>query len=297
MNILVTGRNGQLGWELQRALAPLGHVHAVDRSQLDLSRPETLAPFVTALRPAVIVNAAAYTAVDLAEKETEVARRVNAESVQLLAALAKQLGALFVHYSTDYVFDGNGLRAYLETDPVAPCNAYGATKLEGERAVAASAADWLVFRTSWVYSTRGRNFMRTILRLASERESMSVVNDQQGAPTSARMIADLSAHAIALALKERRQDAFESGLFHLTARGTTTWYGFASEIVSLARQSGVFDIKVNDVLPVGTEAYPTPARRPAFSVLDNAKFEHRFGLSRLDWAAALRLVFDDLARA
>ncbi|RKP59066.1 dTDP-4-dehydrorhamnose reductase [Pararobbsia silviterrae] len=296
MKILVTGRHGQVGSELRRALAPLGEVVAFDRHELDLAQPRTLAARVDAIRPDVIVNAAAHTGVDAAESEFELVHRVNAESVGVLAGLARQHDALFVHYSTDYVFDGNGSRPYVETDPVSPVNAYGRTKLEGEQATAASGADWLVFRTSWVYSPRGRNFLRTMLRLAGERDLLRVVNDQHGTPTSARMIADLTAHAIRHAQHERAQRTFASDVFHLTAAGATTWHGFASEIVALARRSGAFEIKAAEVAPVGTDAYPTPARRPRYSVLDNTRFERRFGLVRLAWRDALELVFDELTR-
>jgi len=295
MRVLVTGRNGQVGWELARALAPLGEVVACDRETADLSRPETLAPLVAEVRPGLIVNAAAYTAVDRAEEEEALALRVNGESVGVLAEAARKAGALLVHYSTDYVFDGTADRPYTESDPTSPVNAYGRTKLAGERAIAAAGGDWLTFRTTWVYGVRGRNFLRTMLRLAGERETMRVVADQIGTPTSARMIAELTAHAAAQALRERSAGHFESGLFHMTAADQTSWHGFASAIVDSARATRGDAVKVRTIEAIDSDAYPTPARRPAWSVLDNGRFDRRFGLARLDWRRALALVMDDLA--
>ncbi|WLE58246.1 dTDP-4-dehydrorhamnose reductase [Burkholderia plantarii] len=295
MRVLVTGRNGQVGWELARALAPLGEVVACDRETADLSRPETLAPLVAEVRPGLIVNAAAYTAVDRAEEEEALALRVNGESVGVLAEAARKAGALLVHYSTDYVFDGTADRPYTESDPTSPVNAYGRTKLAGEQAIAAAGGDWLTFRTTWVYGVRGRNFLSTMLRLAGERETMRVVADQIGTPTSARMIAELTAHAAAQAMRERSAGHFESGLFHMTAADQTSWHGFASTIVDSARATRGDAIKVRTIEAIDSEAYPTPARRPAWSVLDNGRFDRRFGLTRLDWRRALALVMDDLA--
>ncbi|WP_246796939.1 dTDP-4-dehydrorhamnose reductase [Burkholderia perseverans] len=295
MKVLVTGRNGQVGWELARALAPLGEVIACDRETADLSRPETLAPLVAEVRPGLIVNAAAYTAVDRAEEEEALALRVNGESVGVLAEAARKAGALLVHYSTDYVFDGTADRPYAESDPTSPVNAYGRTKLAGEQAIAAVGGDWLTFRTTWVYGVRGRNFLRTMLRLAGERETMRVVADQTGTPTSARMIAELTAHAVAQAVRERSAGHFESGLFHMTAAGQTSWHGFASAIVDSARATRGDAIKVRTIEAIDSDAYPTPARRPAWSVLDNGRFDQRFGLTRLDWRRALALVMGDLA--
>jgi dTDP-4-dehydrorhamnose reductase len=295
MRVLVTGRNGQVGWELARALAPLGEVIACDRETADLSRPETLAPLVAEVRPGLIVNAAAYTAVDRAEEEEALALRVNGESVGVLAEAARKAGALLVHYSTDYVFDGTADRPYAESDPTSPVNAYGRTKLAGEQAIAAAGGDWLTFRTTWVYGVRGRNFLRTMLRLAEERETMRVVADQIGTPTSARMIAELTAHAVAQAMRERSAGHFESGLFHMTAADQTSWHGFASAIVESARATRGDAIKVRTIEAIDSEAYPTPARRPAWSVLDNGRFDQRFGLTRLDWRRALALVMGDLA--
>ncbi len=293
MKILLTGSNGQVGWELRRALAPLGEVIACDRSMADLSAPETLAPLVEALKPGLIVNAAAYTAVDLAEEQEALALRINGESVGVLAEAARKAGALFLHYSTDYVFDGTADSPYVEGASTSPVNAYGRTKLAGEQAIAAVGGDWLTLRTTWVYGVRGKNFLRTMLRLAGERDTLRVVADQVGTPTSARMIADLTAHALGQAVRERASSRFESGLFHMTASGQTTWHGFASEIIETARVSGDEAVTVRSVEAIGSDAYPTPARRPAWSVLDNSAFDRRFGLERLDWRQALSLVMSD----
>jgi len=294
MRILLTGRNGQVGWELRRALAPLGHVVAFDRNEADLAKPETLAKLVVSVRPHVIVNSAAYTAVDNAETETALANRVNAEAVGVLAEAARGQNALMVHYSTDYVFDGSSKTPYVETDLVAPLNAYGASKLAGERAIENVAGDWLTLRTTWVYGPRGRNFLRTMLRVAGERDSLRVVADQTGAPTSARMIADLTAHVVAQAQRERNASEFESGLFHMTAAGETTWHGFASAIIEAARASGKMAIKATSIEPISSSEYPAAARRPQYSMLDNNKFDRRFGLGRLDWREGLALALDDL---
>ncbi|WP_153100741.1 dTDP-4-dehydrorhamnose reductase [Paraburkholderia hayleyella] len=293
MRILLTGRNGQVGWELRRALAPLGEVVAFDRREADLTRPDTLARLVASVRPHVIVNAAAYTAVDLAQTEAELAHRVNAEAVGVLAEAARAQKALMIHYSTDYVFDGSATVPYVESDAVAPLNVYGASKLAGERALESVAGDWLTLRTTWVYGLRGHNFLRTMLRLAGERETLRVVSDQTGAPTSARMIADLTAHVVAQAQRERLAGEFESGLFHMTAAGHTTWHGFASAIIEAARAAGL-DIKTTSIEPIPSDAWPVPAPRPRYSILENDKFDRRFRLGRLDWREGLALVLDDL---
>lgn len=290
----MTGRTGQVGWELRRSLSPLGEIVAFDRHEADLSKPETLASLVASVRPNVIVNAAAYTAVDMAETEEALANRVNADAAGVLAEAARKQNALLVHYSTDYVFDGTSSVPYRETDDVAPLNAYGRSKLAGERAIEQVGGDWLTLRTTWVYATRGRNFLRTMLRLAGERETLRVVSDQTGAPTSARMIADLTTQVIAQAQRERAAGEFESGLFHMTAAGQTTWHGFASAIVATARASGKATVKTTAVEAILSDAFPTPARRPSYSMLDNEKFDRRFMLGRLDWREGLALAMDDL---
>lgn len=296
MKILVTGSTGQVGWELTRSLAVLGDVVACDRGTANLECPEALEALVSTLRPDVIVNAAAYTAVDQAEKEEALAHRVNAESVGVLAKAARDFNALFVHYSTDYVFDGTKSGPYVESDLPCPANAYGRTKLAGEQAIAAAGPDAIVLRTSWVYAARGKNFMKTILRLAAERDSLRIVADQFGAPTSASLIADLTAHVVRQAQGERRAKVFQSGVFHMTASGCTSWHGFASAIVDNARAlAPQVAFKVRMIEPIPTSAYPLPAPRPTNSVLDNSAFDRRFGLNRPEWRSSLSLVMRELA--
>jgi dTDP-4-dehydrorhamnose reductase len=295
MKIMLVGCNGQVGWELRRSLAVLGRVVALDRQAADLSRPASLRALVRDARPDVIVNAGAYTMVDKAEEEETLATTINGDAVGVLAEEAKAIGALFVHYSTDYVFDGTKEGAYVETDRTNPLSAYGRSKLAGEHAVQAAGGDWLVFRTAWVYGARGKNFLRTMLRLAAERETLKVVSDQFGAPTSARMIADATAHAIREASRERSAERFESGIFHLTAGGVTSWHGFASRIIDAARATlPAGAIAAQSVIPIPAVDYPTPARRPGNSVLSNAKLEQRFGISCQPWDDAMSLVLDDV---
>jgi dTDP-4-dehydrorhamnose reductase len=289
MNILLTGRNGQVGWELARALLPLGHIHACGHAELDLADAAALRRRLDEVRPDAIVNAAAYTAVDRAESEPQRAEAVNAAAPAVLARWAAAHGALLVHYSTDYVFDGTKAAPYVEGDPPNPLGAYGRSKLAGEAAIRAAGCDHLVFRTSWVYAARGANFLRTILRLAAEREELRVVDDQTGAPTWARLIAEASAHALRQGLQERRSGTFESGLFHLCAGGETSWHGFARAIVE-GRQG----LRVKTVTPIATVDYPTPARRPANSRLDTGAFRARFGLALPDWRDCLQLCLEEL---
>ncbi len=283
MKILLLGKNGQVGWELQRSLAPLGEVVALDRnSELcgDLSQPERLAQTVRALRPDVIVNAAAHTAVDKAESEVELARTLNATAPAALAQAAVETGAWLVHYSTDYVFDGSGTRPWQEGDATGPLGVYGQTKLEGEQAIAASACKHLIFRTSWVYAARGGNFARTMLRLAQERERLTVIDDQHGAPTGADLIADATAHAIRAALQQPQL----SGLYHLVAGGETSWHGYANHVIARARElQPELAWKVGEIAPVPTSAFPTPAKRPLNSRLNTQKLQQVFGLSLPHW--------------
>ena len=277
MRILLTGRNGQVGWELERTLGPLGELIAFDRSGLDLSKPDEIVARVREIKPDVIVNPAAYTAVDKAESEPDLAMAINGTAPGILAEEAKKLGALLVHYSTDYVFDGEKVEPYVETDPTNPLSEYGRSKLAGERAITASGADHLIFRTSWVYANRGKNFLLTILRLAREKPELRVVADQFGAPTWARDIAT----ATALVLARRPAGAeIRSGIYHLTAAGRTTWHGFAQRIVALAGLS-------TPVAAIPASEYPTPARRPRNSVLDHSKAESSFGLTLPAWDASL----------
>lgn len=274
--ILVTGANGQLGAELVHALAPLGPVTATGRAELDLADPSAIVATVRSVRPALIVNAGAYTAVDLAEKEGALAQAVNGVAPGVLAEEAKRAGALLIHFSTDYVFDGTARVPYVEDDPVHPVSAYGRTKLAGERAVGESGAHALVFRTSWVYGRRGRNFLVTMRRLAAEGKPLRVVDDQTGVPNWCRELARATARVAAMG---RTELADRRGIYHLTSCGATTWYGFARAILA--------DDSSASITPIATSEYPTPARRPAYSVLDGTKFERAFGFALPDWRASL----------
>ena len=284
MKILLFGKNGQVGWELQRSLAPLGELIALDRHSTelcgDLSNLQGLAATVQKVRPHFIVNAAAYTAVDKAESEFELARTVNALAPGVLAQEAARLGALLVHYSTDYVFDGGGSLPWLETDTSTPLNVYGQTKLECEQLIQAACPQHLIFRTSWVYSARGGNFAKTMLRLAQERESLTVIDDQFGAPTGADLLADVTAHAIRQVL----QRSADAGLYHLVADGETSWHGYAKHVLTQeARVNKAIKIVAKEVTPVPTAAFPTPAKRPHNSRLDTRKLQSAFGLSLPSW--------------
>jgi dTDP-4-dehydrorhamnose reductase len=288
MKILLIGKNGQVGWELRRTLAPLAEVVAVDYPEINLTDTPTLRRFVAGTRPAVVVNAAAYTAVDKAETETELCRQINAVAPGVLAEEAKKLGALMVHYSTDYIFDGAKTSPYVETDAPNPLGAYGRTKLEGDRAVKASGADHLIFRLCWVYGARGQNFMLTMQRLAREREKLRVVGDQFGCPTWSRMIAETTALALKQVLAGADCSAY-NGEYHLAAFGQTSWHGFASRIIEWMPEA---ERKCRAVEKITTPEYPTPAKRPAYSVLDCGKLQKTFGLRLPDWEASLRQVLD-----
>lgn len=291
-HILLLGANGQVGWELQRSLAPLGKLIACTRRDVDLQHPHMLEQLVDRVQPAVIVNAAAYTAVDKAESESDIARRINAESVALLAKLAAQRDAWFVHYSTDYVFNGKKLGPYLETDPTCPLNMYGETKLEGEHAILDSGCKHLTFRTSWVYARRGNNFAKAMLKLAAERESLKVVADQIGAPTSAELIADVTALAVYHAIKSPASSWRLSDIYHLAASGETSWYEYARFVIEAAEQFGKsYKVSSSQVQPISTAEYPTQAMRPANSRLDISKLENVFGITLPHWQMhASRLV-------
>ncbi len=273
MKVLLTGHTGQVGWELQRCLAPLGEVIAPDRAALDLGQPDRVAALVRSSRPDLIVNAAAYTAVDRAETDADACFAANAGSVAVLAQEAARLGALLVHYSTDYVFDGTRRVPYVETDAPAPINAYGRSKLAGEQAIVASGCRHLILRTSWIYAMRGRNFVLTMLRLARQQPQLRVVDDQFGAPTWARDVA----RATQLAL--HRPSPLQ-GLYHVTAAGITTWFGFAQRILQIAGLD-------TPVVPIRTSEYPTPAARPAYSVLDCSRFEQATGFRIGPWEERL----------
>ncbi len=288
MKLLLLGKGGQVGWELQRSLAPLGELIALDFDSTDFnadfSRPEQLAETVLKVRPDVVVNAAAHTAVDKAESEPELARKLNATSPGVVAEAAQQIGALMVHYSTDYVFDGSGSKPWKEDDATGPLSVYGQTKLEGEQLVAKHCAKHLIFRTSWVYAARGGNFAKTMLRLAKERDKLTVIDDQFGAPTGAELLADITAHTIRATL----QDPSKSGLYHAVAGGITTWHGYARFVIEQAKAAGV-ELKASPeaVEPVPTTAFPTPAKRPHNSRLDTSKLQSTFGLVLPDWQSGV----------
>jgi len=286
--ILLTGSNGQVGWELRRSLQGLGTIHAPQRGQLDLTDADAIRAMIRDIKPSLIINPAAYTAVDKAESEPELARAINAEAPAVMAEEASRLGIPLIHYSTDYVYAGTGTNPWTEAAPTAPPNMYGVTKLAGEEAIRASGCAHVILRTSWVYGTRGKNFLLTMLRLGREREQLSVVADQIGAPTWARSIADLTAHIVA-----SQPDWVDvTGTYHLANGGETSWHGFAEAIFALAAQKGQ---KVpGTVAPIATEAYPTPAARPKNSRLDLSELKDTFGLVPPHWADALAMCFDDL---
>ena len=284
MNILLLGKGGQVGWELQRSLAVLGDVTALDFDSQehcgDFSNPAGVTDTVRDLRPDIIVNAAAHTAVDKAESEPDLARLLNATTPGVLAEEAARLGAWLVHYSTDYVFDGSGTRPWLETDTPAPLSCYGRTKLEGEQLIQQSGARHLILRTSWVYAARGGNFAKTMLRLAQERDRLTVIDDQWGAPTGADLLADVTAHAI----RHLAQHPQDGGLYHCVAAGETNWNLYAKEVLTLAAQTQpAIKLKATEVAPVPTSAFPTPAVRPHNSRLDTRRLQATFGLRLPHW--------------
>lgn len=294
MKILLLGKNGQVGWALQRSLAPLGELVALDaQSQIhcgDLSNLAGLAQTVRDVAPDVIVNAAAYTAVDKAESEPALAHAINALAPGMLAQEAKRCGAWLVHYSTDYVFDGSGKQAWLEDDASAPLSVYGASKLAGEQAIMAAACQHLIFRTSWVYGARGNNFVKTMLKLAQERDSLKVVNDQIGAPTGADLLADVTAHAISTALQQPNV----SGLYHLVASGETSWHEYATLVIEYARQAGL-PIKVvqTAIHAVPSSEFATVAKRPLNSRLNTSKLQQTFNLHLPNWQTGVTRMLDE----
>lgn len=296
MNILLFGKTGQVGWELQRALAPLGNLIALDVHSKDycgdFSNPEGIAETVRNIKPDVIVNAAAHTAVDKAESEPEFAQLLNATSVEAIAKEAAKIGAWVVHYSTDYVFPGDGETPWSETDATAPLNVYGQTKLNGEKALQDNCPNHLIFRTSWVYAGKGNNFAKTMLRLAKERKELSVINDQVGAPTGAELLADCTAHAIRLAMVKPEV----AGLYHLVASETTTWYDYAALVFEEARKAGV-ELAIEKLNAVSTTAYPTPARRPHNSRLNTMKFQQNFNLVLPAWRVGVKRMLAELFTA
>jgi dTDP-4-dehydrorhamnose reductase len=299
IRILLTGKNGQLGFELQRSLAVLGSVIAVDREDCDLSNPEAIRALVARVQPHVIVNPAAHTAVDKAESEPELAHAINTIAPQIFAEEAAKIGALLVHYSTDYVFDGTKGGWYSETDTPNPQSVYGKTKLAGELAIAAANPRHLIFRTSWVFGAHGGNFLKTILRLAGEREELKIIADQHGAPTAASLLADVTAHAVRQVLHiESANDSQVSdlyGTYHLVAAGSTTWHGYAESVVERAKAADV-PVKATQILPIPTSAYPLPAPRPANSQLSTEKLQAAFGLCLPDWQDGVMQVMTLLSK-
>ena len=294
MKILLLGKNGQVGWELQRSLVPLGELIALDRAGKDglcgnLTDLEGLRRTISIVKPNIIINAAAYTAVDNAENDKVNTNIVNAQAPRVLAEEAQKVGAWLVHYSTDYVFDGSGNNAWEEKDEPNPLSEYGRSKLEGERAIENSGCKYLIFRTSWVFGSRGKNFAKTMLHLATERQTLSVINDQVGAPTSAALLADCTAHALLKAIRNPEL----AGLYHLAASGQTTWYEYANLVIEHARNIGK-ELLVTEIKPIGTLDYPTPAKRPYNSRLSTAKFRDSFDLVLPKWQQGVIRMLDEI---
>jgi dTDP-4-dehydrorhamnose reductase len=292
--ILVFGRVGQVGWELRHKLACLGKVTAIDYPEIDFSRPDSIRTTVRTAEPTVIINAAAYTAVDKAESDPDLAMAINGTALGVIAEEAKRLGSILVHYSTDYVFDGTKQDPYVETNAPNPINVYGKTKLAGDEAIQAVGGDYLILRTSWVYGARGSNFLLTMLRLAQERAELQIVDDQIGAPTSSECIAQATANLLAqlLAPAGRGLDG-RSGIYNLTSTGETTWFGFAKAL--LTKSSGTFGFTVPNLIPIKTSEFPRPAKRPANSRLSCDRLKQTFGVTLPPWEEALSLVLETLA--
>lgn len=291
MKILIIGGNGQVGWELQRSLMPLGTRIVLTRKNLNLGNPDVIRKTIQDIKPNVIVNAAAYTAVDKAESEPELAMQINGIAPGVMAEEAKQLQALLIHYSTDYVFDGTKSSAYHENDVPNPLNSYGRSKLAGEKAIQAIDVDHIILRTSWVYSQRGSNFLLTMLRLMQEKQTLRVIDDQIGSPTWARLIAEATAQILTKAGYEQKHGEFESGLYHLSSTGQTSWHGFAVKIAELAKKVGQ-SLKISDIISITTKEYPTPAARPMNSRLSTTALTERFSLTMPSWDEALSLCMD-----
>ncbi|AVP98494.1 dTDP-4-dehydrorhamnose reductase [Ahniella affigens] len=292
MKLLLLGADGQVGFELRRSLLGLGHVRACTRTEADLSQHDALAALIAAERPDWIINAAAYTAVDRAEDQPELAHQINGEALSVIGASAKAIGARVLHYSTDYVFAGTEPGARQVSDACAPIGVYGASKLAGERALQVSGAPHLILRTAWVFAARGKNFLRTMLRLGAEQEQLRVVADQHGTPTSARLIAQVSALMIA-ALRTAPANDLRFGAYHVTAAGQTTWHGFATALLQAAVARGLM-ARMPEVLAIRSDAFPTKAKRPHYSVLDCKKLEMNFGLQLPAWQVPMELVLDEL---
>ena len=290
--ILITGSNGQVGFELKRSLSLIGEVIALDRASFDLSNPDSIRESIRKIHPTIILNPAAYTAVDKAESERIIAQAVNSFAPRIIGEEARMISALVIHYSTDYVFDGTKNEPYNETDDVNPLGVYGRTKLDGEIALAESGANFVILRTSWVYGAHGKNFIKTILRLAAERKELRIVADQSGTPTSAALLANVSAHIVSRYLRDG-VDTFPCGLYHLAAGGDTTWHYFAQYVVEKAITLNYkLQVSPDRILPIKTQEYPTPAARPANSRLDTTKFRKAFDLQLPDWRHGVDNVLD-----
>lgn len=293
--LLVTGCNGQVGFELRRSLAPLGHVVALDRHGCDLSQPDQIRRVLDEIRPDVVVNPAAYTAVDKAESESDAAYAINGVAPGVLAEQVQAMGGLLVHFSTDYVFDGNKDGRYAETDAVNPQSVYGKSKLAGEQAIAASGATALVLRTCWVAGAHGGNFAKTMLRLASERDSLRVIADQYGAPTTASLIADVTAQIVARHWLHGDRSAFPAGVYHLAAAGETSWHGYATTVLRYAERKGIaLKVRPDDVAAIAAGEYPLPAPRPANSRLDTSKLRSTFDIHLPDWQQGVAHLLDQI---
>jgi dTDP-4-dehydrorhamnose reductase len=295
MEILLLGANGQVGWELQRSLAPLGKVKACDRSNANLEDLNEIRKLIQDHRPEVIINAAAYTDVDKQELESKKAYRINAEAVSVLAEESKRISALLIHYSTDYVFDGTKIDAYLETDDTNPQSVYGNTKLQGEEAIKKSGCKYLIFRASWVYSTRGSNFPKTMIRLAKEKKELKVVNDQVGAPTSAELVADVTSFCLNQVAQNDALSQNKMGIYHLTPVGKTSWFEYTIFIITeMQRLGSTFRTDRENILPISTSEYPLPAKRPVNSQLDTQKLRETFNIYLPPWQYHVRRLIKEL---
>lgn len=294
MKILIFGENGQVGWELNRSLQSFGDLITLDRNKANFLDHDSLRNVIQDIKPDIIVNAVAYTAVDKAEEDEEIALKINAQAPCVLAEEALKLNALLIHYSTDYIFDGHKDGPYIELDSPNPINAYGRTKLAGEQLIQSVGCDYLIYRTSWVYASRGHNFLLTMLRLFQEREELSVVVDQIGSPTSARCIADTTARCLLKVNKERRKGFFSSDLYHLTASGHTNWHEFATEISVIAKEKLNYKLLIKSINAIPTADYYTPAVRPMNSQLDSLKLENEFDFTLPDWKQLLSVCMQEL---
>jgi dTDP-4-dehydrorhamnose reductase len=294
--ILLTGKNGQVGWELQRTLAPLGDIVAVGRQEMDLADPDSIRRVIRRIRPSLIINAAAYTAVDRAESESDLAVAVNGVAPGIMAEEAKRLNAAIIHYSTDYVFDGTGKRPYTENDAPNPLNVYGRTKLAGEQAIQAAEVPHLILRTSWVYGARGKNFLLTVLNLSKERDELKIVNDQYGVPTWSRMLAEVTSQILAQSFSPLCRQTVPiqdvSGIYHAVSAGSTSWHGFAAKILESA--AGRALPAAPKLVPIPTSGYPLPATRPRNSCLSNEKLMRTYGLTIPSWEESLALCLRDI---